>query len=49
MLVYVCIAVISQFVFFGFHLENGKIPLLKVGFSSNVTDMEKITAGKGKL
>jgi len=37
--VYVCIAVISRFVFFGFHLENGKIPLLKVGFSSNVTDM----------
>ncbi|MCR4685890.1 MAG: VanZ family protein [Lachnospiraceae bacterium] len=39
LLVYVCIVVICRFVYFGFHLENGKIPTLKVGFEDNIRDM----------
>ena len=38
-LVYICITVIFRFVFFGFHLENGRIPTLKVGFSPGPADM----------
>ena len=32
LLVYICIAVISRFVYFGLHRENGKIPTLRIGF-----------------
>ena len=32
LLVFICIVVIFRFVYFGFHLENGKIPTLKIGF-----------------
>jgi hypothetical protein len=39
LLVYVCIVVICRFVYFGFHLENGKIPTLKVGFGDDIPDM----------
>ena len=39
LLVYVCITVISRFVYFGFHLENGRIPTLKVGPSSDISEM----------
>lgn len=39
LLVYVCIVVISRFVYFGFHLEDGKIPSLKVGFEDDFREM----------
>ena len=39
LLVYVCIVVICRFVYFGFHLENGKIPTLKIGFEDDIRDM----------
>ncbi len=39
LLVYVCIVVICRFVFFAFHLENGKIPTLKIGFEDDIRDM----------
>ena len=39
LLVYICIAVISRFVYFGFHLENGRIPTLKIGISSDPASM----------
>ena len=39
LLVYVCIVVICRFVYFGFHLENGKIPTLKMGFGDDIRDM----------
>ena len=39
LLVYVCIVVIFRFVYFGFHLENGKIPPLKIGFGDDIHDM----------
>lgn len=39
LLVYICIAVISRFVYFGFHLENGRIPTLKIGISSDSASM----------
>ncbi len=42
LLVYVCIVVIFRFVYFGFHLENGKIPTLKVGFDEDIHDMISI-------
>ncbi len=38
LLVYVCIVVIVRFVYFGFHLEDGKIQTLKVGFEDNIHD-----------
>ena len=39
LLVYVCIVVICRFVYFGFHLEKGKIPTLKLGFEDDIRDM----------
>ena len=42
LLVYVCIVVIFRFVYFGFHLENGRIPALKVGFEDDIHDMISI-------
>ena len=42
LLVYVCIVVIFRFVYFGFHLENGKIPTLKLGFKDDIHDMISI-------
>ncbi len=42
LLVYVCIVVICRFVYFGFHLENGKIPTLKLGFGDDINDMISI-------
>jgi len=42
LLVYVCIVVICRFVYFGFHLENGKIPTLKLGFGDDIHDMISI-------
>ena len=39
LLVYICIVVIARLVYFGFHLENGKIPTLKIGFSSDFSKM----------
>ena len=42
LLVYVCIIVISRFVYFGFHLEDGKIPTLKIGFGDNIHEMISI-------
>ena len=39
LLVYVCVVVICRFVYFGFHLENGKIPTLKLGYEKNIQDM----------
>ena len=42
LLVYVCIVVIGRFVYFGFHLEDGKIPTLKVGFDDDIHDMISI-------
>ena len=38
LLVYVCIVVISRFVYFGFHLENGRLPLLRIGFSKDLNE-----------
>ena len=45
LLVYVCIVVIFRFVYFGFHLENGKIPTLKIGFGDDIHDMILNTIG----
>ena len=42
LLVYVCIVVIFRFVYFGFHLENGSIPTLKVGVEEDIHDMISI-------
>lgn len=42
LLVYVCIVVIFRFVYFGFHLENGNIPNLKVGVEEDIHDMISI-------
>ena len=42
LLVYVCIVVIFRFVYFGFHLENGRIPVLKVGLGEDIHDMISI-------
>ena len=42
LLVYVCIVVIFRFVYFGFHLENGRIPVLKVGVEDDLHDMISI-------
>ena len=42
LLVYICIVVISRFVYFGFHLEDGKIPTLKIGFGDNIHEMISI-------
>ena len=39
LLVYVCIVVIFRFVYFRFHLENGKIPALRVGFGEDIHNM----------
>ena len=39
LLVYVCIVVISRFVYFGFHLVNGRLSTLKIGLPDNVGDM----------
>ncbi len=39
LLVYICIVVISRFVYFEYHLQNGKIPALIVGFEENIGDM----------
>ena len=33
---------IFRFVYFGFHLENGKIPTLKIGFGDDIHDMISI-------
>ena len=42
LLVYVCIVVIFRFVYFGYHLVNGKIPTLKLGFEDDIHDMISI-------
>ena len=42
LLVYICIVVISRFVYFGFHLEDGKIPTLKIGFGDDIHEMISI-------
>ena len=42
LLVYVCIVVISRFVYFEFYLENGRIQTLKVGFGEDIEDMISI-------
>ena len=42
LMVFVCIVVIFRFVYFGFHLENGKIPPLKIGYGEDVHDMISI-------
>ena len=42
LLVYVCIVVICRFVCFEFHLENGKIQTLRVGFEDDIRDMINI-------
>ena len=42
LLVYVCIVVICRFVCFEFHLENGKIQTLRVGFEDEIRDMINI-------
>ena len=39
LLVYVCIIVIARFVFFGFHLVDGKLDTLKIAPSLNTPDM----------
>lgn len=39
LLVYICIVVISRFVYFEYNLQNGKIPALIVGFEENIGDM----------
>ncbi|MCR5250756.1 MAG: VanZ family protein [Lachnospiraceae bacterium] len=39
LLVYICIVVICRFVYFGFHLEDGKIPTLKFGLEEDLHDM----------
>lgn len=36
LLFYVCIVVIFRFVYFGFHLENGKIPRLRIGIDEDI-------------
>jgi glycopeptide antibiotics resistance protein len=42
LLVYVCIVVIFRFVYFGFHLENGRIPVLRIGFGEDIHNMISI-------
>ena len=42
LLVYGCIVVIFRFVYFGFHLENGKIPTLKLGIGKDIHEMISI-------
>ncbi|MBO4592206.1 MAG: VanZ family protein [Eubacterium sp.] len=42
LLVYICIIVITRFVYFGFHLENGKIPPLKLGIEDDINKMINI-------
>ena len=42
LLVYVCIIVIFRFVYFGFHLENGRIQRLKIGSDKDIHDMISI-------
>lgn len=42
LLVYVCIVVIFRFVYFGFHLENGKIPPLKLWIGKDIREMISI-------
>ena len=42
LLVYGCIVVIFRFVYFGFHLENGKIPSLKLGIGKDIHEMISI-------
>ena len=42
LLVYICIVVIFRFVYFGFHLVDGKIPPLKIGFEKEIGDMISI-------
>ena len=39
LLVYICITVISRFVFFGFHLDHGKLSTLKIGLPSGTMKM----------
>ncbi len=39
LLVYVCIVVIFRFVYFEFHLDNGKLPTLKLGFGDDIHDI----------
>ncbi len=39
LLIYVCIVVICRFVYFEFHLVDGKIPTLKVGFADDPSNM----------
>ena len=39
LLVYACIVVIARFVFFGFHLVDGKLDTLKIAPSLNTPDM----------
>ena len=36
LLVYICLVVIARFVYFGFHLVDGKIDTFKIDFSRNV-------------
>ena len=42
LLVYVCIVVIARLVYFGYHLVDGKIDTLKLGFTDKVSDMVSI-------
>ena len=42
LLVYICIVVIFRLVYFGFHLENGRIPASRVGFGDDIHDMINI-------
>lgn len=39
LLVYICIVVISRFVYFGFHLVDGKIVPLKIGFGQDPDEL----------
>lgn len=39
LLVYICIVVISRFVYFGFHLVDGKIVPLKIGFGPDPDEL----------
>lgn len=39
LLVYICIIVISRFVYFAFHLENGRLSTLKIGGNYDIAEM----------
>ena len=42
LLVYVCIVVIARYVYFEFHLENGRIQTTKLGLEEDINDMISI-------